>query len=774
MMKQSIKPALFALLALTLTFVSTLAQQTSSPVSASTIQKTPVNLDFERGTAGKVPVGWESPTRERGYAAETADKMPRTGTKAAVLRSEPDAVIDARSFGNLMQAIDAAPFRGKRMRLRGAVRVEADEAGARAQLWTRVDRTDGKLGFFDNMGDRPITSAEWQFYEIVGDVEEDAKILNLGMILIGRGKAYLDDVSIEDLGKTVFAAQPPHPITKRGLENVIAFTRLLGYARHFHPSDEAAAIDWDVFAIEGIRSVEGAKNAAELARKLETLFLPVAPTVRVYRTGKRPLSLAFKPPRDSPQLKIVSWRHQGFGQKSPNQIYKSERVYQDAPAANVSSQSTDLLQPVIADLGGGVSCLVPLVLFADSSGTLPKTTSANSVKNVNRPKYSGIDRATRLADVALAWNIFQHFYPYFDVVQTDWSQTLTQSLKSAATDADGKMFARTLRLMVAQLRDGHGRVQFGSRSEIELLPIMFGWIENRLVITNVAEGTDGVQPGDIVMSIDGKPGVQALAEVESLVSSATTQYKRHVALRELREGEKNSQVKLEVRDASGQTRTIVLRRSVEAQKLTETRPAKVEEIKSGVFYLDLDRITDEDFKAALPKLEKAQGIVFDLRGYPRSVSPLILQHLTDKTINSAHFIVPLITTPDHQNINEFTQDGRWTLPPKTPRLTAKIAFLIDGRAISYAESYMGIVEAYKLAEIVGEPSAGTNGNINPFTLPGGYNIVWTGMKVLKHDNSPHHGIGIKPTIPISRTIQGVRERRDEQLERAITAVSKAQ
>ncbi len=57
--------------------------------------------------------------------------------------------------------------------------------------------------FFDNMFDRPITSGEWRFYEIVGDVEEDAKDLSFGMTLAGRGKAYLDDVSIEDLGKPI-------------------------------------------------------------------------------------------------------------------------------------------------------------------------------------------------------------------------------------------------------------------------------------------------------------------------------------------------------------------------------------------------------------------------------------------------------------------------------------------------------------------------------------------------------------------------------------------
>lgn len=45
------------------------------------------------------------------------------------------------------------------------------------------------------------------------------------------------------------------------------------------------------------------------------------------------------------------------------------------------------------------------------------------------------------------------------------------------------------------------------------------------------------------------------------------------------------------------------------------------------------------------------------------------------------------------------------------------------------------------------------------------------MKVLKHDGSKHHGVGIQPTVPVSRTIRGVSEMRDEQLERAIAVVS---
>ena len=750
----------------------TLAQ--SSPVRSTTVQSQPINLDFEQGEVGQVPTGWSSPTKPN-YAGELTEEKPKSGKRAALLRSLPNATADGPSFGNLMQAFEATPFLGHRVRFRAAVRIEGTESATRAQLWMRVDRSENRIGFFDNMGDRPIRLGEWQYYEIVGDVEEDAATVNIGMILLGSGKAWLDDVSFADLGKTIVLSEPARPLTKQGLENLEAFTRLLGYVRHFHPSDEAAAADWDSFAIEGIRVAEGATNAPDLAKRLEEIFRPVAPTVRVFPTNARPrLPDETKAPQGIPSLEIVSWRHQGFGQKTGQQFspYKSERVSKDAPRGKIPVGSPNPLKPFMTSLGGGVSCLVPLALFADAKGKLPHVTSQATDAKATLVKLSGNDRATRLADVALAWNIFQHFYPYFDVVQTDWPKALRDALTSAANDPNERAFLDTLRRMVAQLHDGHGGVYHPSDEAGYTAPVIFGWVEGRLVITDAAaEGANGLQPGDIVLKVDGKPSLEVLAEREAFISGATPQWRRYIASHQLTVGVKDSEIKLEVQTQNEPARSVSLRRNIQAQDkdLQETRPSKVQELKPGIFYLDLDRIKDEDFQTILPQLEKARGIIFDLRGYPK-VSPVVISHLIDEPVQSARWMVPIITAPDHTGITEYNTSGRWTLKPIAPRLTAKIAFLTDGRAISYAESYMGIIEAYKLAEIVGEPTAGTNGNVNPFVLPGGYRVTWTGMKVLKNDGSQHHGIGIHPTVPVPRTIKGVTEKRDEQLERAIAIV----
>ena len=147
------------------------------------------NLDFEK--LGIEPAGWLVPlvVRQGGYQVRVVEDHPHGGKRCLLLEGTPN---QPNLFGNIMQRIDAAPYRGKKIRLRAAVRAQG-----RAQLWMRVDEISGMTGFFDNMQDRPITSGEWQEYTIEGDIESDAAVLNFGMMLIGAGKAWLDDVKLE-------------------------------------------------------------------------------------------------------------------------------------------------------------------------------------------------------------------------------------------------------------------------------------------------------------------------------------------------------------------------------------------------------------------------------------------------------------------------------------------------------------------------------------------------------------------------------------------------
>src|SRR4029077_20954735 len=75
-------------------------------------------------------------------------------------------------------------------------------------------------------------------------------------------------------------------LSARGVANLTAFARLLALVRFFHPSDAAAAADWNRVAVAGIGAVEGATDSTMLSRALESFFRPLAPTLRVVATGK--------------------------------------------------------------------------------------------------------------------------------------------------------------------------------------------------------------------------------------------------------------------------------------------------------------------------------------------------------------------------------------------------------------------------------------------------------------------------------------------------------
>lgn len=345
----------------------------------------------------------------------------------------------------------------------------------------------------------------------------------------------------------------------------------------------------------------------------------------------------------------------------------------------------------------------------------------------------------------------------------DWAAELQRSLQRAALDSDEQAFCRTLRMLVATLRDGHGDVTSRQSSPDKVLPLRLRLMEGKAYL---AWGPAGIPPGSEILAFNDESLTARSAWLRPEISAATDGL-RDVFLEYRLITELSTPVaKVSFRSPQGIEGTAdVPLVPYSKDRSSHGLPPTVAELRPGIWYLDLERLVEKDFNAILPTLSKARGVIFDLRGYP-NLGPSFLEHLTDKPLQSARWSVPIVLEPDGRNWT-WNTDGRWNLQPSAPLIQGKVVFLTGGRAASYAESCLGIVEAYRLGEIVGEPSAGTNGNINPFELPGGFKVTWTGMKVLKHDGSRHHGVGIHPTVLVRPTPQGLASNRDEVLERAL-------
>jgi len=91
--------------------------------------------------------------------------------------------------------------RGKRITFSGAIRTAG--LNGFAGLWWRVDGPGGEVLAFDNMNSRQIKGdTDWGRHEIELDVPEEAVGIAFGVLMIGKGTAWFDALSIDYGGAT--------------------------------------------------------------------------------------------------------------------------------------------------------------------------------------------------------------------------------------------------------------------------------------------------------------------------------------------------------------------------------------------------------------------------------------------------------------------------------------------------------------------------------------------------------------------------------------------
>ncbi len=148
----------------------------------------------------ETPKGWfVAGSHPRDYEMRVDRDAFHTGKASAHLKS---IAAKTSGFGTLMQTFKADAFRGKRVRMSGYARSKdvSDWAG----LWMRVDGTRGEALAFDNMQQRPIkATSDWTKYDIVLDVPAQAEQVACGLLLTGKGEAWMDDLKFEVVTKDI-------------------------------------------------------------------------------------------------------------------------------------------------------------------------------------------------------------------------------------------------------------------------------------------------------------------------------------------------------------------------------------------------------------------------------------------------------------------------------------------------------------------------------------------------------------------------------------------
>ena len=157
-------------------------------------------LFVSRTNGSETPQGWfRAGSHPKEYEMTVDRTVSHGGKTSASLKC---VAPQSAGFGTLMQTFKADTFRGKRVRMSGYVR--AHNVSGWTGLWMRVDGSKNEVLAFDNMQNRAIKgTCDWEQYEIVLDVPEQAEQISFGLLLAGRGQAWMDDLKFEVVGKDV-------------------------------------------------------------------------------------------------------------------------------------------------------------------------------------------------------------------------------------------------------------------------------------------------------------------------------------------------------------------------------------------------------------------------------------------------------------------------------------------------------------------------------------------------------------------------------------------
>lgn len=560
-------------------------------------------------------------------------------------------------------------------------------------------------------------------------------------------------------------------------ENLAAFAKLYGLVRYYHPSDEAADLDWERFAVYGAGEMKKASNQKELIGKLKKLFDPIAPTMTLYLEDERPEDWEDEA-KEEEDGKVIAWQHYGVNSvNDPESPYRSKRVRATLEKGEYQVESERLFdqypkvhERVKKQISDGIYCDFPLVLYVDDNGTIgdEKGSRAQLKKlkeNLKKldPAMTSEDEDVRFAGIITTWTILNHFYPYFEVTDSDWQNQLHTSFRDVADDKNREDYTRSLMSLIEKTMDGHASSVFmKDYLKGSLFPFIVDVIGNEVVVTVAAEDAP-VKAGDIIVEINDQKGMERIEKLKTEIPGSP-QYKEYLATKYFRYGD-SAQLTLKRGDE-------ILEHHVKAEQFSNldefNRKESFIELEDDIFYFDMVlRGEPKTFNENIDKLSKAKGIIFDLRGYPKSMELAlsVLGHLTDEPIKGPVWRISQSIYPDREKLT--FNEGSEVVNPVSPLFSGKAVFLTYAGAMSYPEYVLGYVKYNHLAEIVGQPTAGSDGNIQTYPIPGGFTGAFTGMEVLNADKTQTHIVGIKPTVQIERTMEGVKRGEDEYIAKAL-------
>jgi C-terminal processing protease CtpA/Prc len=718
-------------------------QQSTTPALAEI-------LKFEAAHAGACPTGWVCRPPE---TAAIDSEVVHSG-KWSVRIERAAGAPGPNSAVNKTIPIE---WSGSTVELRGFLRTEGVQGSA--YFWMREDGPGGMLGFKTSV---PAQGASpWTEYAASLPLDPDARSLVFGILLQGTGKVWADDLQIQVNGKPVWdVPKIDRPttvldtdrefdngsrikldeLTNLQVENLTTLGKVWGFLKYHHPQVTSGKRQFDY----------------DLLRVLPAILAA--------------------PDRSSANTQLVRWI-EGLG--DPGQCKVCARLAEhDLQLKPDLDWITDQSR-----LGAGLSSI--LVRIRDNRPAGGQQYYVSLAPNIGNPvfqhelSYGSVgspDAGFQILALYRFWNAVNYWSPYRNLIPGDWNAVLTEFLPRIALAKNRNAYRRELMALIAAVHDGHAYlfdaldVQPPGGSCV--VPVNIRFVENQAVVAgysnqNLGRAT-GLKLGDVLESIDG-------GAVPTLVKDWAPYYA------DSNEGALLRDIGASLtRGDCSKPAALHIRREAEDLDITASRapwgqgtawhdlPGETFRLLSkDVAYLKLSSIKAAEAPQFIEAAAGTQGLIIDLRSYPSAFMAYTFgQLLVDKPTNFVRF-----TTADLANPGAFHWTPSETLTPLKPHYAGKVVILVDEVSWSQPEFTAMAFRSVPGAVVVGDRTAGADGNPSPITLPGAQiRTQFSGVGIFYPDKKPTQQIGIIPDVEVKPTIAGIRAGRDEVLEAALRQI----
>jgi carboxyl-terminal processing protease len=389
----------------------------------------------------------------------------------------------------------------------------------------------------------------------------------------------------------------------------------------------------------------------------------------------------------------------------------------------------------------------------------------------------------RLAGLSLFWSEARLAFVYFDhVPDLDWNKVYKEYLSKVVAANSTREYYHIMMQLAPLLQDGHTNIYPPKELLDARPPIGTELFGDVVLIKSVYSRSlaKTLHVGDEILAIDGV-SVKRYAEqnVAPFVSSSTPQDKLvRMYDYELLSGDASKSVALKLRDATGAVRDQVVARAGYRDVSYES-PLPFRMLPSQIAYINLDNFESEDvvkaFEAALPRIQKARGLVIDVRdngGGSTIYGQMILSYLTRSSIgNPVSYYRSESAAIRAQggvsvNLVPTADDGGPYLVQHSKVFEGPVAVLTGAHTFSAAEDFVAAFAAIHRGITVGERTAGSTGQPLFFDLPGGGSARICVKRDLSPDGTEFVGKGIQPTFEVHRGVADVRSGKDPVLDTA--------